>query len=99
MLRRTRRVFLKCSPLRVQIFLPIVVSKLALVHSQGRMTPLMLACRLGRQSMVDMLVDVFGAELDYADKVKHKTKSPQKHASTFRGNNISRASTLRRRVT
>lgn len=37
------------------------------------MTPLMLACRLGRETMVGMLVDVFGAELDYADKVKKTT--------------------------
>lgn len=34
------------------------------------MTPLMLACRLGNASMVEMLVDVFGSELDLADKVR-----------------------------
>ncbi|CAM9512830.1 unnamed protein product [Pylaiella littoralis] len=32
------------------------------------MTPLMLACRLGHESMVDMLVNVFGAESDPADR-------------------------------
>ncbi|CAN0377893.1 unnamed protein product [Ectocarpus sp. 12 AP-2014] len=30
------------------------------------MTPLMLGCRLGHEAMVDMLVDVFGAEIDPA---------------------------------
>lgn len=34
------------------------------------MTPLMLASRLGHESMVEMLVDVFGAELDPVDKVQ-----------------------------
>lgn len=34
------------------------------------MTSLMLACRLGHESMVDMLVSVFGAEIDPADKVR-----------------------------
>lgn len=34
------------------------------------MTPLMLACRLGHETMVEMLVDIFGAELDPADKVR-----------------------------
>lgn len=37
------------------------------------MTPLMLACRLGHESMTEMLVDVFGAELDPADKVQRET--------------------------
>lgn len=35
------------------------------------MTPLMLACRLGHGSFVEMLVDVFGAELDLEDQVRH----------------------------
>lgn len=48
------------------------------------MTPLMLACRLGRESMVGMLVDVFGAELDYADKVKFpKEKERKTRASIY----------------
>lgn len=34
------------------------------------MTPLMLACRLGHESLVEMLVDVFGAELDPEDQVR-----------------------------
>ncbi|CAM9559082.1 unnamed protein product, partial [Ectocarpus fasciculatus] len=34
------------------------------------MTPLMLGCRLGHEAMVDMLVDVFGAEIDPADKAR-----------------------------
>lgn len=38
--------------------------------SQVGMTPLMLACRLGHDSMVEMIVDVFGAELDLADEVQ-----------------------------
>ena len=54
----------------------------------------MLACRLGRESMVGMLVDVFGAELDYADKVKtpkqkdgmQKTRASTLH--TFRGSEM-----------
>lgn len=37
---------------------------------QVGMTPLMLACRLGHESMVDMLVNVFGAESDPADRVR-----------------------------
>ena len=47
---------------------------------QVGMTPLMLACRLGHESMVDMLVSVFGAEIDPADKVK-----------PYRGNNATNA--------
>ena len=33
------------------------------------MTPLMLGCNLGLESMVEMLVEDFGAEVDLADKV------------------------------
>lgn len=50
---------------------------------QVGMTPLMLACRLGHESMVDMLVSVFGAEIDPADKVRGWRKRPQKQHQTF----------------
>lgn len=40
-----------------------------LTLQQVGMTPLMLGCRLGHESLVDMLVSVFGAEIDPADKV------------------------------
>lgn len=44
------------------------------VTLQVGMTPLMLACRLGHESIVDMLVSVFGAEIDPADKVRPRSQ-------------------------
>ncbi len=43
---------------------------------QVGMTPLMLASRLGHEAMVDMMVSVFGAEIDPADKVSWEKCSP-----------------------
>lgn len=58
---------------------------------QVGMTPLMLACRLGHESMVDMMVSVFGAEIDPADKVgseKMLSSSQSLHPLSPPGGNV-----------
>lgn len=57
-------------PLCAQLLLPLIPRNKTPVERQVGMTPLMLACRLGHGSMVEMLVDVFGTELDPADRVR-----------------------------
>ncbi|CAM9540043.1 unnamed protein product, partial [Discosporangium mesarthrocarpum] len=63
-------------PLHHAVHLKLISSVQKLVYQGANvdvtdkvgMTPLMLACRLGHRHMVDVLLDVFGAELDKVDK-------------------------------
>lgn len=46
----------------------------------------MLGCRLGHEAMVDMLVDVFGAEIDPADKARHSIEEQSTQATPMERN-------------
>lgn len=41
------------------------------IAAQVGLSPIMLACRLGNSSLVNMLVEDFGADLELQDKVRH----------------------------
>lgn len=58
-------------------FIPDERYRTTWLYIQVGMTSLMLACRLGRESMVDMLVSVFGTEIDPADKVRRRQQQQE----------------------